>query len=84
MYARFEAPDNTDAYRHLKGAGELAETAQGSYLFTDPATAVAALKELEAHGVTYVILRMQWYALEQERVLATLAAFRDHVLPRFR
>ena len=83
MYAQFEAPDQTDSYRHLQGAAGLAEVADSSYLFTDPAGAVTALKELEALGITYVILRMQWYDLPQERVLHTLETFRDRVLPAF-
>jgi alkanesulfonate monooxygenase SsuD/methylene tetrahydromethanopterin reductase-like flavin-dependent oxidoreductase (luciferase family) len=84
MYSRFEAPDRTDSYRHLRGATELADVVDRSYLFTDPDTAVASLKELQAIGVTHVILRMQWYDLPQERMLQTLELFRDHVLPAFR
>jgi alkanesulfonate monooxygenase SsuD/methylene tetrahydromethanopterin reductase-like flavin-dependent oxidoreductase (luciferase family) len=84
MYAQFEAPDQTDSYRHLTGAAGLADTADKSYLFTDPATAVAALKELEGIGISHVILRMQWYDLPLERMLETLELFRTQVLPAFR
>lgn len=83
MYAAFEAPDKTDAYKHLKGQDKMAETADHSYLFTDPETAVASLKELEENGITHVILRMQWFELEQDRMLRTLELFRDQVLPEF-
>lgn len=83
MYSKFEAPDQTDAYKHLKGTDKLAETADSSYLFTNPDGAVAALKDLEAQGITYVILRMQWYELEQDRMLQTLELFREKVLPHF-
>lgn len=84
MYAQFDAPDQTDSYRHLKGADGLADVADQSYLFTTPERCVAALKELEAIGISYVILRMQWYALEHERMLQTLDAFKSQVLPHFR
>lgn len=83
MYSQFEAPDQTDSYRHLKGADGFADVADKSYLFTDPETAIASLKELEAIGITHVILRMQWYDLPQDRMLATLEMFRDRVLPAF-
>jgi alkanesulfonate monooxygenase SsuD/methylene tetrahydromethanopterin reductase-like flavin-dependent oxidoreductase (luciferase family) len=83
MYSQFEAPDQTDSYRHLKGSDGLADVADKSYLFTDPDTAIASLKELEAIGITHVILRMQWYDLTQDRVLETLEMFRDQVLPAF-
>jgi len=82
MYAQFEAPDQTRAYEHLKGADNLAETADTSYLFTDPDTAVASLRALENLGITYVILRMQWFDLDQDRMLHTLQTFADRVLPR--
>ena len=82
MYAQFEAPDNTAAYRHLQGVDQLAETADRSYLFTDPDTAVNSLRELEKLGITYVILRMQWFDLEQDRMLRTLELFANRVLPR--
>jgi hypothetical protein len=52
-------------------------------LFTDPASAVTAIKALEAQGFTYVVLRMQWYDLPHERMLQTLESFRDHVRPAF-
>jgi alkanesulfonate monooxygenase SsuD/methylene tetrahydromethanopterin reductase-like flavin-dependent oxidoreductase (luciferase family) len=83
MYSQFEAPDGTAGYRHLAGSEALAEVADQSYLFTDPESAVRSLRELEAIGVTYVVLRMQWYALEQDRMLQTLETFRDRVLPHF-
>jgi alkanesulfonate monooxygenase SsuD/methylene tetrahydromethanopterin reductase-like flavin-dependent oxidoreductase (luciferase family) len=81
-YAQFEAPDNTRAYRHLRGEDKLAETADASYLFTDPDTAVVSLRALEELGVTYVILRMQWFDLDQDRMLHTLQTFADQVRPR--
>lgn len=83
-YAAFEAPDQTATYRHLKGADDLADVADKSYLFTSPDQAITALKELEAIGITQVILRMQWYELEQDRMLQTLQSFKDDVLPAFR
>jgi hypothetical protein len=45
---------------------------------------VASLAALANLGITYVILRMQWFDLEQDRMLRTLELFRDHVLPHFR
>jgi alkanesulfonate monooxygenase SsuD/methylene tetrahydromethanopterin reductase-like flavin-dependent oxidoreductase (luciferase family) len=84
MYAQFEAPDQTAGYRHLTGDAGLADTADKSYLFTDPETAVAALRELERIGISHVILRMQWYDLPLERMLQTLELFRTRVLPAFR
>jgi alkanesulfonate monooxygenase SsuD/methylene tetrahydromethanopterin reductase-like flavin-dependent oxidoreductase (luciferase family) len=82
-YAAFNAPDQTTGYRHLQSDTAAEQTADRSYLFTDPASAVTALKTLEAQGFTYVILRMQWYDLPQDRMLQTLEAFRDHVRPAF-
>lgn len=82
-YSAFEAPDQTDSYRHLKGKSGLEDVADKSYLFTDSETAVRQLKELEEIGITKVILRMQWYTLEQERMLETLEKFRNEVLPAF-
>jgi hypothetical protein len=61
---------------------QLAHTADRSYLFTDPDTAVSSLRELEKLGITYVILRMQWLDLEQDRMLRTLDLFANRVLPR--
>jgi alkanesulfonate monooxygenase SsuD/methylene tetrahydromethanopterin reductase-like flavin-dependent oxidoreductase (luciferase family) len=51
MYAQFEAPDGTASYRHLEGVDQLAHTADRSYLFTDPDTAVNSLRELEKLGI---------------------------------
>jgi hypothetical protein len=82
-YAAFTAPDQTQNYRHLQSDTAAEETADRSYLFTDPATAVAALQALERQGFTYVVLRMQWYDLPHERMLETLEQFRDHVRPAF-
>ncbi len=82
-YAEYNAPQQGDAYKHLATDAAAEETADASYLFTDPAGAVAALKELEAGGITYVVLRMQWFDLPQEQVLATVDLFRDEVLPHF-
>lgn len=82
-YAEFNAPDSTAGYRHLQSDAAAEATADRSYLFTDPATAVGALKALEADGFTYVILRMQWYDLAHERMLQTLEMFRQHVRPAF-
>ena len=45
--------------------------------------ASAALKDLEAQGLTYIVLRAQWYGLPQEQVLATLELFKREVLPHF-
>ncbi|WP_344940461.1 LLM class flavin-dependent oxidoreductase [Actinomadura miaoliensis] len=83
-YAEHNAPQQGDAYRHLRGDRAAEEVADASYLFTDPAGAIAALKALEADGFTHVILRAQWYDLPQEQVLRTLELFRDEVLPAFR
>ena len=83
QYAAFNAPDQSAGYRHLQSEAAAEQTADRSYLFTDPAGAVAALKELEAQGFTYVILRMQWFDLAQEQMLRTLELFRDHVRPAF-
>ncbi|GER22278.1 hypothetical protein NCCP1664_07750 [Zafaria cholistanensis] len=83
-YAKYNAPDQTGNYAHLASDQAATETADASYLFTDPASAVVALKELEEQGLTYIVLRMQWYGLEQEQVLRTLELFRDEVLPSFR
>jgi alkanesulfonate monooxygenase SsuD/methylene tetrahydromethanopterin reductase-like flavin-dependent oxidoreductase (luciferase family) len=83
QYAAFNAPDQSAGYRHLQSEAAAEQTAGRSYLFTDPQSAVAALKELEAQGFTYVILRMQWFDLAQEQMLRTLELFRDHVRPAF-
>jgi alkanesulfonate monooxygenase SsuD/methylene tetrahydromethanopterin reductase-like flavin-dependent oxidoreductase (luciferase family) len=82
-YAAFAPPDQTANYRHLESDAAAQATADQSYLFTDPATAVASLRHLEEQGFTYVVLRMQWYDLAQERMLHTLQMFRDHVRPAF-
>lgn len=80
-YAAYNAPDSSEAYRHLHGDSAATDVADEAYLFTDPATCVARLRELAAAGVTYVVLRAQWYDLPQDRVLGTLELFRDRVLP---
>jgi alkanesulfonate monooxygenase SsuD/methylene tetrahydromethanopterin reductase-like flavin-dependent oxidoreductase (luciferase family) len=84
MYAAYNAPQPGAAYRHLAGGAAAEQVADEAYLFTDPAGAIAALKELQARGLTYVVLRAQWYDLPQEQVLRTLTLFRDEVLPAFR
>jgi alkanesulfonate monooxygenase SsuD/methylene tetrahydromethanopterin reductase-like flavin-dependent oxidoreductase (luciferase family) len=83
-YAKYNAPDQTGNYAHLATDQAATETADASYLFTDPAAAVVALKALEAQGMTYIVLRMQWYQLDQEQVLKTLELFKNEVLPSFR
>ena len=83
-YAEYNAPQQGDAYKHLSTDKAAEETADASYLFTDPAGAVEALKGLEAQGLTYIVLRMQWFDLPQEQVLKTLELFKDEVLPAFR
>jgi alkanesulfonate monooxygenase SsuD/methylene tetrahydromethanopterin reductase-like flavin-dependent oxidoreductase (luciferase family) len=83
QYARYNAPQAGDAYRHLATEQDAAEVADASYLFTDPAGAVSALRELEAIGVTDVVLRAQWFGLEQDQVLRTLDLFDREVRPHF-
>jgi alkanesulfonate monooxygenase SsuD/methylene tetrahydromethanopterin reductase-like flavin-dependent oxidoreductase (luciferase family) len=83
-YAEYNAPQQGDAYKHLATDKAAEETADASYLFTDPAGAVEALKGLEAQGLTYIVLRMQWFDLPQEQVLKTLELFKSEVLPAFR
>jgi hypothetical protein len=83
-YAEFNAPDQTQTYRHLQSRAAAEEVADQSYLFTDPLHAIESLRDLERAGVTYVVLRMQWYDLSQTRMLRTLELFRDRVLPAFR
>jgi alkanesulfonate monooxygenase SsuD/methylene tetrahydromethanopterin reductase-like flavin-dependent oxidoreductase (luciferase family) len=83
QYAAFNAPDHSAGYRHLQSSAAAEQTADRSYLFTDPQGAVGALKELEAQGFTYVILRMQWFDLPQEQMLRTLELFHDQVRPHF-
>ncbi len=80
-YGAYNAPDKTEAYRHLGGDAAATDVADESYLFTDPATAVAELNALAGLGVNRVILRAQWYDLPQEQVLRTLDLFRTEVLP---
>jgi alkanesulfonate monooxygenase SsuD/methylene tetrahydromethanopterin reductase-like flavin-dependent oxidoreductase (luciferase family) len=80
-YAEFNSPDATASYRHLRDDAAAADVADESYLFTDPDTCVAALKQLQQQGITHVILRMQWFDLPQDRMLQTLGLFRDRVLP---
>ena len=82
-YAAFNAPDQTQAYLHLQSDAAAEDTADRSYLFTDPAGAVSALKELETQGFTYVVLRMQWFDLPQDRMLQTLEMFKNQVRPAF-
>ena len=82
-YAEFNAPDSTASYQHLQSDAAAAETADQSYLFTDPPGAVAALRALADQGITYVVLRMQWYDLPHERLLQTLTMFREQVRPAF-
>ncbi len=82
-YAQFSAPDQTESYRHLNSDAAAAEVADQSYLFTDPSRAVESLQALEKAGVTYVVLRAQWYDLPQAQMLRTLALFREHVRPAF-
>jgi hypothetical protein len=84
QYAQFNSPDQTESYRHLHSDAAAAEVADQSYLFTDPARAVESLQALEKAGVTYVVLRAQWYDLPQAQMLRTLGLFRDHVRPAFR
>jgi alkanesulfonate monooxygenase SsuD/methylene tetrahydromethanopterin reductase-like flavin-dependent oxidoreductase (luciferase family) len=82
-YAEFNAPDGTASYQHLASDAAAATTADQSYLFTDPPGAVAALRALADQGITYVVLRMQWYDLPHERLLQTLTMFREQVRPAF-
>jgi alkanesulfonate monooxygenase SsuD/methylene tetrahydromethanopterin reductase-like flavin-dependent oxidoreductase (luciferase family) len=82
-YAKYNAPDATDQYRHLRSDTAAEEVADESYLFTDPATCVTRLRELEAAGVSTVILRAQWYDLPHVEVLETLRLFSDEVRPAF-
>lgn len=84
QYAAYNAPDKTESYRHLGSAEAANDVADESYLFTDPETCVLRLKELEAAGVTTVVLRMQWFDLPQQDMLSTLELFADQVLPHFR
>jgi alkanesulfonate monooxygenase SsuD/methylene tetrahydromethanopterin reductase-like flavin-dependent oxidoreductase (luciferase family) len=83
-YAEYNAPQPGAAYQHLSTDKAAEETADASYLFTDPPGAVAALKDLEARELTHVVLRMQWFDLAQDQVLRTLELFRDEVLPHFK
>ncbi|MCZ4500286.1 MAG: 5,10-methylene tetrahydromethanopterin reductase [Marmoricola sp.] len=83
QYAQYNAPQAGEAYKHLIADAAAVEVADRSYLFTDPAGAVTALKELEAIGVTDVVLRAQWFGLEQDQVLRTLDLFSREVLPHF-
>jgi len=39
---------------------------------------------LEEQGLTYIVLRAQWYDTPQEQVLRTLELFKNEVLPAFR
>jgi alkanesulfonate monooxygenase SsuD/methylene tetrahydromethanopterin reductase-like flavin-dependent oxidoreductase (luciferase family) len=82
-YGRYNRPDDSVDYQHLAGADAAERAARESYLFTDPSTAILKLKEIEAAGVTTVVLRMQWFDLPQERVLRSLELFAQRVLPAF-
>ncbi|QLQ09464.1 MAG: LLM class flavin-dependent oxidoreductase [Nocardioidaceae bacterium] len=82
-YAEYNAPQQGDAYKHLAGDKAAEGVADAAYLFTDPAGAVAALEKLREQGLTYVVLRAQWYGLGQDQVLRTLQLFKDEVLPHF-
>lgn len=82
-YAQYNSPQQGGGYRHLETDKAAEEVADASYLFTDPAGAVRALKDLEACGLTCIILRAQWYELGQEQVLRTLELFKNEVLPAF-
>lgn len=80
-YGKYNAPDTSADYAQLADPAAAAEKAREAYIFTDPAGAVEHFRELERAGVTDVVLRMQWYELSHERMLQTLALFRDEVLP---
>ncbi len=84
-YAAFNVPDATASYRHLTQQADLEEgvraTADRSYLFGTPEECVAKLHQLEALGVSDVIVRMQWFDLPHEVVLSSLDLFARHVLP---
>jgi alkanesulfonate monooxygenase SsuD/methylene tetrahydromethanopterin reductase-like flavin-dependent oxidoreductase (luciferase family) len=82
-YSAFEAPDTTESYRQLSGAAAAREVAAESYIFGTPEMCVRRLRELQDLGISYVILRMQWFDLPQEQVLKTLALFQTKVLPHF-
>lgn len=83
-YAEFNAPEKGENYRHLTTEQAAVEVADASYLFTNPEGAVQALKQLEEQGLTYIVLRAQWYDTPQEQVLRTLELFKNEVLPAFR
>ena len=82
-YGRYNRPDDTADYQHLAGADEAEQRARAAYLFTDPSTAILKLKDIEAAGITTVILRVQWFDLPQDRVLHSLELFAQRVLPAF-
>jgi alkanesulfonate monooxygenase SsuD/methylene tetrahydromethanopterin reductase-like flavin-dependent oxidoreductase (luciferase family) len=82
-YGRYNRPDDTADYQHLRGTREAEQRAHEAYLFTDPGTAVAELRAIEAAGVTTVIVRMQWFGLAQEAMLHSLELFAQRVLPFF-
>jgi alkanesulfonate monooxygenase SsuD/methylene tetrahydromethanopterin reductase-like flavin-dependent oxidoreductase (luciferase family) len=83
-YAEYNAPDATGTYRHLRAEADALDVADQAYLFTDPSTAVAKLRQVAALGIDHVLLRAQWYDLGQEQVLATLRLFGEHVRPALR
>ncbi len=81
-YGKYNAPDRTADYAQLADPAAAEQKAKEAYIFTDPAGAVEEFRRLEAAGVTDVVLRMQWFGLAHERMLQTLALFRDDVLPQ--
>ncbi|WP_127817936.1 LLM class flavin-dependent oxidoreductase [Microbacterium sp. CPCC 204701] len=81
-YGRYNAPDRTADYAQLADPAAAEQKAREAYIFTDPAGAVEEFRRLESAGVTDVVLRMQWFGLAHERMLQTLALFRDQVLPQ--
>ncbi len=77
-------PSELVVRRHLTTEQAAVEVADASYLFTNQEGAVQALKQLEEQGLTYIVLRAQWYDTPQEQVLRTLELFKNEVLPAFR
>lgn len=83
-YGKYNAPDKTADYAQLTDKKAAEEKATDAYIFTDPDGAVEQFRELEAQGVTDIVLRMQWFDLPHERMIKTLRLFREEVLPRLR